>query len=158
MSVIRRILSWLHAQHWQPCRELKELFDDAMDHLPEKVINLTEYGLRRWRWYGDVLTFEGHLSGPVYSLGCHFHRLILEPCMVLRENFERTALLCVNWAVLADENSWKCLTWSCITFFSNEVSVVYKWKFCARMDLRTPLAGLWPSLANYPSAVLTVMK
>ena len=38
----------------------------------EKVINLTEYGLRRWRYshtdrYGDVPTFKGHLSGSVYS-------------------------------------------------------------------------------------------
>ena len=36
VSVIRRILSWLNAQHWQPCRELKELFDDTMDHIPER--------------------------------------------------------------------------------------------------------------------------
>ena len=53
-----RILSWLNARHWQPCRELKELFDDTVDHIPErssaliltneKVMILTEYGLRRW--------------------------------------------------------------------------------------------------------------
>ena len=36
VSVIRRILSRLNAQHWQPCRELKELFDDIMDHVPER--------------------------------------------------------------------------------------------------------------------------
>ena len=129
----------------------------------EKVINLTEYGLRRWRYshtegYSDVLTFKGHLSGPVYSLGFHFHHLILEPGMISRENFERIVILCVSWAVLADKNSWKCLTWSCIPFSSYEIWVVYKWKFCARMDPRAPLAGLWPNLAKYPSAVLTVVK
>ena len=50
-------------------------------------------------------SFKGHLSEAVYILGCHFHHLILEPGMISRENFERIVLLCVNWAVLADENS-----------------------------------------------------
>ena len=54
---------------------------------------------------GDVPTSKGHPSGPVCSLGCHFHHLILEPGMISRENFERIVLLYVNWAVLADENS-----------------------------------------------------
>ena len=29
-------LSSLNAQHWQPYRELKELFDDTIDHIPER--------------------------------------------------------------------------------------------------------------------------
>ena len=49
----------------------------------------------------------GVIRWPVHSLGCHFHHLILETGMISKDNFERIFLLCVNWAVLADENSCK---------------------------------------------------